>query len=80
MALLKAGVDSIRRMCYAVGMDDLRSEWNECAVLCKFLSEHDGELSKDTRILLYQRLLEIIDGIIALADGVIALDNSSKTL
>ena len=59
-------------------MNDLRDEWNECAVMCRFLSEHDGELSKDTRILLYQRLLEIIDGIVAIADGIVALDNVSR--
>lgn len=45
------------------GMRDCAKEWNECAAICKFLAEHDCDVSKETRELLEIRLLFIIEGL-----------------
>ena len=44
-------------------MKDYAKEWGECAVICRFLAEHDSDLSKETRELLEIRLLFIIEGL-----------------
>lgn len=37
--------------------------WKECAAICEFLSEHDGDLSKETRELLAGRIARAVKAV-----------------
>ena len=59
--------DIIAGMGKQVGNGESR-EWNECSLICRFLSRHGKELSKETRTMLERRIA-------AIADQMYSLDN-----